>query len=73
MCLGKLLGGGVSTPEVQKVNPTPTTVTATDAGSGSGSGDSEALKKQKKKQGYAATQIANDTIAGSSGGKTTLG
>lgn len=72
MCISNLFGGGYSAPEIQKVDPTPTDVSNSDIGS-SASSESEANKKQRKKQGYAATKLS--TLAGQAAttGRNTLG
>lgn len=66
MC-GSLFGGKVSTPAIQKVDPSVTNVTSSDVNS-TGSSDSEAARKRKLRQGFAAT-----TLATQSQNKNTLG
>jgi hypothetical protein len=63
------LFGKTKTPEVQKVDPTVTDVTSSNISSDSG--EIESIKKKKKQQGYAATQLS--TILGNAGTKETLG
>lgn len=59
MC-SALFGGkqSVSTPEIKQVAPSATTITNADIDAG-GTADTEAAKKRKRKQGYAATRLAD--------------
>lgn len=70
MCSSMFGGRKVSAPKVQEVAPAATDVTASNISDNSG--DREASRRQKAKRGYAATRLANNTIAGSAG-KQTLG
>nr|DAG29466.1 MAG TPA: hypothetical protein [Caudoviricetes sp.] len=79
MCGSKLFGGGsshVSAPKVEQVAPAPTQVTNADTNATEGTAEAE--RKNRRKRGYASTQLAknsNDTVLGNanSGGRTTLG
>lgn len=69
MC-GSLFGGGkVSTPEVQKVDPTVNNVTSSEISDNTS--DSESIKRKRKQQGYAATRLS--TLLSNAGSKNTLG
>lgn len=71
MCTALFGRGRVETPKIEKVAPAATTVTAGDIG-GDTNADMEAAKRRKKKQGFAATRLADNAIT-QSGIKSTLG
>lgn len=70
MCLAKIFGAPAA-PVIKKVAPGATTVTSSDIGADT-SADAESAQRKKKKQGFAATRLA-DVAQESSGGKSTVG
>lgn len=71
MC-GSIFGGGkVSTPEVQKVDPTVTNVTSSEVSDSDG--DTESTKKKRRQQGFAATRLSTLLSSAGSNNKQTLG
>ncbi len=71
MC-GSIFGGGkVSTPEVQKVDPSVTNVTSSEVSDSDG--DTESTKKKRRQQGFAATRLSTLLSSAGSNNKQTLG
>ena len=70
MCASAFGGGKVKTPEVQKVDPAVNNVTSSDVSDDSG-GETAEMKRKKRQQGFAATQLA--TLVSQAGNKSTLG
>lgn len=69
MCASAFGGGKVKTPEVQKVDPAVNNVTSSDVSDDSG--ETAEMKRKKRQQGFAATQLA--TLVSQAGNKSTLG
>lgn len=73
MCLARVFGiGSAPAPVIKKVAPGATTVTNGDIGADT-MAESEMAARKKKKQGFAATRLADTASMGTTGGKTTLG